>query len=639
MDVGDLELAELSGLVAVGETISFKHPLVRSAAYRAGTFEQRRRAHLALADVLAADPARRIWHRAAATVGHDEDVAAELEEWALLAAERSGHAAAARALERAADLSASAGERRRRLVQAATSASAAGQRERALALLEAADEPGMEGLVGVQAARVRGLLEAQHGSPSAATRIFLEAAAQAYPVDRRVALDLVTLAQEAAGIAGAIEEVVELGEWADRLGEGETTEERIMLGLIGGFARISRGDRAGAAPLLDRAVELGREVGEPRLLVWAASAAMFLGDDARVFALLHRAVAHARARGELGVLPFALVLLAGAERRMGSMAAAEADADEALRLARETGQEVAAAGALSTLTAVAAFRGDAERAEELATETRTLATPRGFVVPRVGVARALAELDLARGRAAEALMRLDAVIGPDSQLLHAPFTLFTSPLIVEAAVRSGERDRAFDRLEAFEQWTEAGGLEWARPLVARCRALLAATDEEADGWFRRALELHAAQPHPWESGRTQLLYGEFLRRARRKTDARGQLRAAADAFDGLGARLWAARATAELRATGATARKRDDSTRADLTPQELQIVRLVALGKTNPDVASELFLSPKTVQYHLRKVFVKLDIASRTQLTRLVAQGAIPGVASGSEPAPAMARP
>jgi DNA-binding NarL/FixJ family response regulator len=163
--------------------------------------------------------------------------------------------------------------------------------------------------------------------------------------------------------------------------------------------------------------------------------------------------------------------------------------------------------------------------------------------------------------------------------------------------------------------------------------LLASDGAEADAWFVRALELHAVTRHRFETARTQLLYGEVLRRARRKTEARGHLREALATFEGLGARMWAERALAELRATGATARKRDESTRGELTAQELQIVRLVALGQTNPDVAAQLFVSPKTVQYHLRKVFAKLGIASRIELTGLVVRGQIPGALATADAA------
>jgi DNA-binding CsgD family transcriptional regulator len=629
-----LEPAEVDGLVAVAEErIRFRHPLVRSAAYKGATFAQRRRAHLALADSLNApdDADRRAWHRAAAAVAPDEVAAAELEDTAVRASARSGYAAAAAALERAAQLSSSPTDRARRLVDAAEAAHLGGQRERALSLLAAAEVPRGDVPLQVKGARVRGVVEAQSGSPARAMRILLDAATAIHPLDHRIALELVTLAQESAGLAGALEEVVEFGQWGERLEAGQSPDEQIMLGLVRGFASLTGGDAANAAQPLGRAAALGAATDEPRLLVWAASASMFLGEDQRVFELLTRAVSEARAQGEISMLPFALHLLAGVERRLGNIPAAEADAEESLRLARETGQVTVAAGALSTLTALAAFGGDVQRAEEFAHEARSLATPRGLAVALAGVARAMADLDLAYGRPDGALERLLPMFGQrDRRLMNTPYVLFTTPIYVEAAVRAGVKETALDQLATFEKWTTEGNLTWARPVVARLRALVAADEAEAERCYLEALELHRAYPQPFEHARTSLLFGEMLRRGRRKSDARRHLREALETFDGLDARAWADRAAVELRATGATARKRDASTRGDLTPQELQIVRLVAEGKTNPEVAAHLFLSPKTVQYHLRKVFVKLEISARSELVRLVAEGEIAGAAEAA---------
>ncbi|MDQ3866388.1 MAG: LuxR C-terminal-related transcriptional regulator, partial [Actinomycetota bacterium] len=523
-------------------------------------------------------------------------------------------------------LSPAAADRARRLVEAAEAARLAGQRDRSLAVLATAELPPEDVPLRVKAARVRGLIEAQSGAPAAAMRIFLDAASAIHPLDRRASLELVTLAQESAGLGGERDEIVEFGAWGKRFEEPETVEEQIMLGLVRGFADLLLGDKHRAAPSLARATDLGAATDDPQLLVWAATAAMFLGEDRRVFELLTRAVSEARTRGAIGALPFALHLLAGVERRLGNMPAAEADADESLRLSRETGQEVVAAGALSTLTALAAFRGDVDRAEALAAETRALATPRRLAVAQAGIARALAELDLAHGRAEDARERLLPLFGArDERVRNEPYALFSTPVYVEAAARAGHTSGALAQLAAFEQWTEEGDLRWARPIAARCRALLAGDDRDAETWFLEALDRHESYPHPFERARTALLFGEMLRRGRRKSEARRHLREALETFEGLGARAWADRAAAELRATGATARRRDESTRGDLTPQELQIVRLVAEGKTNPETAAQLFLSPKTVQYHLRKVFAKLGISSRNELVRLAAEGAVPG--------------
>ncbi|MBD0337666.1 MAG: AAA family ATPase [Thermoleophilia bacterium] len=630
-----LEPAELAGLVRVeADTVAFRHPLVRSVAYRSATFARRRAAHAALAAVLSGEHEldRRAWHRAAATIGPDEAVARLLETSAGRATARSGYAAAAAALERAAQLSADRAGRTRRLVQAADAAHMAGGQEHIRVLLEQIEEPIEDPVVALAAARVRGMLAAREGRLDESMRIFLDAASDALDVDRRLTLDLVALAQEAAGLAGNHDAILEFESWADRFGAPETTEEEIVLGLVRGFTAIAGGDRAGAAPLLARSAHAGRAADDPRILRWAATSAMFLGEEGLVFELMRRAVDAARTRGAFGGLAFLLHLLAGVERRLGDFAGAEADAEESHRLAVETGQRVVAAGALSTLTALAAFRGDRERAQKLAAETRALAQPRGLPVALGGVARALAELELVQGRAAEALAILESSVGgPDDRRRNHPYALFSAPLLVEAAARAGKVEAARRSLETLADWSRSGGLSWAEPLVARGGALVAEDEAEAERRFQQALELHGRDGSPFETARTRLLYGEFLRRARRKTEARDELRQALEAFESLGARLWAERALAELRATGATARKRDDSTRSDLTPQELQIVRLVALGRTNPEVGAQLFLSPKTVQYHLRKVFAKLGVSSRTELTRLVAEGRVAGAAVAAE--------
>jgi DNA-binding CsgD family transcriptional regulator len=188
---------------------------------------------------------------------------------------------------------------------------------------------------------------------------------------------------------------------------------------------------------------------------------------------------------------------------------------------------------------------------------------------------------------------------------------------IEAAIRAGERETALAFLDVFEPWAESSGVAWARAVVLHGRALLSEDESEAGRLFSAALDTHAEAARPFEQARTELAYGEFLRRARHRVEARKHLQAALDGFEGLGATLWAEKAQVELRASGQTARKRDPSTRAELTEQELQIARFVAEGLTNREVAAQLFLSPRTIDFHLRNVFKKLDISSRTALARL----------------------
>jgi DNA-binding NarL/FixJ family response regulator len=299
---------------------------------------------------------------------------------------------------------------------------------------------------------------------------------------------------------------------------------------------------------------------------------------------------------------------------------AEAYATEGHRLALETGQPNLACQHQAILVEVAAVRGDEQESARLAEEVLTEATGRGLHGTVALVRHALGQLALARGDGEAAVEHLDALwSGPTGQ---RGIALATIPDLIEAAVRTGRPELSTEHLAAFVSWAETSGSDETRALAARSRALLA-TGEEADELYRSALRLHAATERPLETARTALVYGEHLRRERRRVDARDQLRAALAAFDSLGASRWAARARGELRATGETARKRDPSTLDRLTQQELQVVQLVSQGATNREVAAQLFISPRTVDHHLRSVFRKLDIRSRAELVRMAIAGGL----------------
>jgi DNA-binding CsgD family transcriptional regulator len=238
---------------------------------------------------------------------------------------------------------------------------------------------------------------------------------------------------------------------------------------------------------------------------------------------------------------------------------------------------------------------------------------------------ALAQLDLALGRWDEALERLESLSVRRRGVGYAFTSIFAIPDLIEAAVRSGRSNRGAEPLDLLARWSTSSGAAWSRPLVARCRALLA-SEASRGQHFEAALKLHAAVPgRAYDRARTHLAYGEHLRRARMRADARGHLRAALHVFEGVGAAPWAERARAELRASGETVRRGDPASSASLTPQELQIARIVAEGLSNRDVAAQLFLSPRTVEYHLRKVFAKLGVRSRTELARVVREMEDPG--------------
>jgi DNA-binding CsgD family transcriptional regulator len=274
---------------------------------------------------------------------------------------------------------------------------------------------------------------------------------------------------------------------------------------------------------------------------------------------------------------------------------------------------------------VDAVRGREDACREHASAALALAEARGDAQPTSAAELALANLDLGLGRPAEALARLQAVFTDG----HPGYRYTVIDDLIEAAVRAGRPDDALDPLAEWQRYMRHSRLVIGDIVLARARAFLASPDD-ADERFLECLAAHERVPWPFVHGRTELAYGEFLRRARRKTEARAQLRSALARFESLGATPWTDRAAAELRATGETARKRDVSTLDHLTPQELQIARLVAEGGRNREVAERLFLSPKTVEYHLRKVFQKLDITSRTELARLVSSGEAPREIAGA---------
>jgi DNA-binding CsgD family transcriptional regulator len=345
-------------------------------------------------------------------------------------------------------------------------------------------------------------------------------------------------------------------------------------------------------------------------------AAFFVGEPGTGNALYLRAVARARQEGAVGLLAKALEFLAPVELSAGRLGAAAASAAEGLRLARDTGNDTSACRHLTTLAHLAALQGDDEACRGHAAEALERAAARGLGLPATLAGYALGLLDLGLGRPAEALERLQRLLAAPPGAGSPFFALYTIPDLVEAAVRGGRPDAAGGPLAAFEQFATAAGTSALRAQLARCHGLLAA-EEAAPGHFEAALALHDGQGQPFDLARTELAYGEALRRARRRGEARTHLRGALETFQRMGAAPWAGRAEAELRATGETARRRDPAALGQLTPQELQIIRLVGEGGTNREIGAQLFLSRRTIDYHLRNVFVKLGVSSRAELIRL----------------------
>ncbi len=620
-----LDPAERAELVRVdGPRLELRHPLLRSAIYHGAPASQRRAAHAALADVLRSDlqADRRAWHRAAACIEPDPDVVEELERAAKRARRRGAFAAASLALERAAALTLDDDHRAAQLAAAGDDAWIAGHHDRAATLLERARPLAAGPLLRADIDRTRGLIGLNSGLPADAERLLRAAGTEVAPFDAGRALHLLSIASLAATYACDAAAIVEIGKVAARITPDDTATARLLAHHLRGLGAYYAGDFAEAAPRLRAALELAEAADaeeapeRTEILIIASAVGLFLGDDRAVRELHRRMVARARDRGAIGHLTWALPRLAVSDIWAGQWPSASAGLTEALELSSAGGQHVIAAYLLSELAIVAALRGHEEECRAYAAQSLELASARGLAYIEYIAHSALVALDLGLGRAEEALRRSQSVAA-------APGLDFWDALDrIEAAVRADRPDVARQWLEPFDCWAENGGSPWARGVALHCRALLADDQNEAERLFLGALDAHRRASRPFERARAEFAFGEFLRRARRRTDARGQLASALDTFERLGAKLWAERARVELRASGQTARKRDPSTIDDLTAQELQIAERVAQGLTNREVAAQLFLSPRTIDFHLRNIFRKLGITSRTELARMELEAA-----------------
>ncbi|MET7464508.1 AAA family ATPase [Nonomuraea sp. NPDC005501] len=613
--VEDLEEAEKAGLVDVtGNVIAFRHPLIATAAYQGVPLARRVAVHKALAET-AIEEGARARHLAAATTSPDEDVAAQIARAAERARARITYASAARLYEQAAGLTPDPRIRAARLGEAASLALSAGQAAQAAALADEAERLVDDGESLARLARVRAVVEFELGERRLAARVLVERSAHADPDSA------VTMLRTAAGYG-----------WfsGDRESIREAAARLLALGradpMVLGLAHLMEEDYARGLPLLadfvagaPRAVPdvlsgpraAGPEqpddsVTDDITMSWACFCAMILGEDAVAAELAEAQVARCRRHGLVGTLPQVLQDLAGVQVLTGRHRDAEASVAEAARIVRDTGLEQRLPRLNAVLAKVAAIQGDEERCARLASVEPDTGGMAGIA--------ALSLLDLGLGRYEAALHRLEtATRGP---LRHAGGLVAAGVDQVEAAVRLGEPDRAAEPLRRLEEWARAGEQPWAHALAAHGRALL--TNDEDD--YLRALAAHERVDRPFEQARTELLYGEWLRRARRRSDARVPLRSALKTFERLRAQPWAERARAELTATGESPVAAEPTAANPLdrlTSQELLVIRLAADGGTSREIAAQLFLSPRTVEHHLYRAFRKLGIRSRRELAHL----------------------
>jgi DNA-binding CsgD family transcriptional regulator len=612
--------AEADRLLTVGARVIFRHPLVRSAVYQAAPVGDRRLAHRAIAEATdpVADPDRRAWHRAQAAAGPDEDVAAELERSASRAQARGGFAAAAAFMERSAALTLEPGRRAERALAAAEAKYQAGAFDAALGLVAIAEPGPLDGLQRARMDLLRGQIAFASNHGRDAPALLLTAARQFEPLDvplaRKTYLEALYAALFAGRLAlgGGVREVAA----AARAAPPPSRPVRAPDLLLDGLALLITEGYPAAVPMLRQAVNAFRSAdvsGEEGLLwMWqACHGAGLLWDYASWDLLSARRVEFARDVGALTALPAAFSTRVGVHLFAGEFAVAALLVAEMESVTEATGSSIAPYAALG----LAAFRGSEAEASELIEAAAKDAERQGEGEGLSFVGWATAVLGNGLGRYDEALVSAQQASG------ESPADLFSNWAVaelIEAATRSGVPELAVAALPRLSAIARASGTDWALGVEARSRALVS-DGEDAETLYREAIDQLGRTRLRWELGRAHLLYGEWLRRANRRIDAREQLRTATGMLAGMGADGFAERAARELRATGERVRKRTAEIPVGLTAREAQIARLAADGLSNPEIAAQLFMSPRTVEYHLHKVFTKLGISSRNQLHGVLA--------------------
>jgi DNA-binding CsgD family transcriptional regulator len=611
-----------AGLLEFGARVRFRHPLVRSTAYRSALLQERQEAHRALAEATdpEIDPDRHAWHRAHAAASPDEDVAEELDRSAARAQARGGLAAAAAFLERSAQLTLEPGRRAERLLAAARAKRDAGAFEAALELLDTLETAELGSYSTAEAEHLRGqiALEQQRGSDAA--RLLLSAAKRLTPLDAPLARETHLEALVAALWAGDLDRpdgppAAEAARTAPAAPEPPRTVDVVLDALA---IRLTDGYEAGA-PLLTRALQLllAQDIGSDEVgrSLWLAASratqaiALELWDADAVHTLATRQLEVAREAGALVQLRLALNFLGGTLVHSGELPMAELLFAEDRLVAEATGNQPV----LYNDVLVAVWRGQEAKATELLEATRREASARGM-------GRFVSSLTHLQSVLSNSLGRYEAASDAAWQAFERDDLGFGSlivPELAEAASRTGDAALLKTTLDWLTERARVTPSEWACGVEARVRAL-SSDGGAADALYREALERLSRTRLRIELARTHLLYGEWLRREHRRLDARKLLHTAYELLSTMGVDAFADRAQRELLATGETVRKRRVETRADLTAQEAQIARLARDGLTNPEIGAQLFISPRTVQYHLRKVFLKLGINSRAELERVL---------------------
>jgi DNA-binding CsgD family transcriptional regulator len=597
--------------VADGQ-VTFPQALLRSVAYHEATLAQRRAAHGCLAQVLDPSTLRHLLHRAEATSGPDDLLAAELEREAT---ESVGNADRARALTRAAELTGDSALAAARLVTAARYAWHAGDPVRAWTILRRVPPARTPVDLRARSTVLAGEIELRTGRVSTARHTFLAAATFAAR-DRYLALAALLRAGEALCLAGGYPRYPDIARKAFALrGPDETPGAQVVFDHFATLSATFRGHHRQAVGPARRLFTAASTMDDPDTLTRTSMAALFRGNEAEAYGLATRAVRTARAAGDMSVLAPAMEAVTLAEFLLGGYDNT-ASGREGLRLARESGQDTLAGNYLAVLAMFAAVTGD--RSACLA--RLRLSPPAGQRFGRAGAFRtwALAALDLADGRHADVVRRLGELTVDRNGGGHLVVRVSATPHLVEAAVRSDRRAVAVDAVKVYDSWAASTGNPHWLALSARCHALLAVNPDEAEEHFRVAMDRHAATPNEFDLARTGLLFGQHLRRRRKPKLAKELLHSALATFERFDARPWAGQAVAELRAAGHPTPPTGTSVTGTLTPHQVQIAQLVAEGATNREVAARMLVSPRTVDHHMRNIFAKLGVRSRVELAKLM---------------------
>ena len=609
-----------AGLAEFGVRVRFRHPLVRSAAYQSAPTDDLREIHAALAEVTdpASDPDRLTWHRAAATAAPDEGVAAELERSAGRAQARGGLSAAAAFLEHAMLLTPDPGRRADRAIAAAEAKHQAGAPDVAAKLLAMAEAGPLEELARARISLLRGQMAFSAGNSSDTPRLLVDAARRFEALDTRLARETYLEALSAALLGHRTSQIgtLEIARAARGATAAPPGESRAPDLLLAGMATLITDGYETGVPAVQRALSVFRDgdlpIGEQlRWLFVATRCAIDIWDDESWRDLAVRQVELARAAGALSLLPFAITQRFGMHLHAGEFATVAQLVDEFSAIKEATATGLPDFGTMI----LAAWQGRSREAFRLIDEFVADMSERG---QGYGVSLphyTASVLYNGLGRYADAMASAELASDQRDDLAFANLALVE---LIEAAVRSGQPGRAAAAMGRLTELTLPSGTAWGLGVAARSRALLSEGDE-AERLYREAIGHLSSAPARTELARAHLLYGEWLRRQRRRREAREHLHTARDMLEAMGMDAFAERAGRELRAAGETVRKRTAAARdEELTAQEAQIARLAREGLSNPEIGSRLFISARTVQYHLGNIFAKLGIASRSQLSHVL---------------------